>query len=63
MSKINTVLLCLVVGCLLAVIGVGVGTGLMLALVFVGWPMIWVMIGIALVSAAILWVAYGRYQD
>lgn len=60
MSKIKTILFCLAIGCLLSIIGVGVGTGLAIALAFGGWQMVWAMIGIALVSAAVLWWAISK---
>ena len=63
MQRIKMILLCLAIGCLLSIIGVGVGVGLAIALAFGGWQMVWVMVGIALVGAVVLWVVYGRYQD
>ncbi|SEA15492.1 hypothetical protein SAMN04515656_104131 [Eubacterium aggregans] len=63
MNKIKTIITCLAIGCLLSIIGVGVGTGLAIALAF-GWPqMLWVLLGVAIVIAWIVWVVYGRYQD
>ncbi|MEA5004709.1 MAG: hypothetical protein VB081_14570 [Christensenella sp.] len=63
MNKVKTILFCLVIGLATALIGLGAGCGLAIALAF-GWPqMLWVLLGVAIVIAWIVWVAYGRYQD
>ena len=63
MNKIKTVLFCLAIGLLVAMLGLGAGAGLIIILAF-GWPgMLWILIGVAIVIAVIVWVAYGRYQD
>ena len=63
MNKVKTILLCLVIGLITALIGLGAGAGLIIILAF-GWPwMLWVLFGVAIVIAVIVWVAYGRYQD
>ena len=61
MNKIKTVLFCLAIGLLVAMLGLGVGAGLIIILAF-GWPwMLWVLIGVAIVVAGIVWMAYERY--
>ena len=63
MNKIKMVLFCLVIGLATALIGLGAGAGLIIILAF-GWPgMLWILIGVAIVIAVIVWVVYGRYQD
>ena len=63
MNKIKTILICLAIGLLVAMLGLGAGAGLIISLAF-GCPwMLWILIGVAIVIAWIVWVAYGRYQD
>ena len=63
MNKVKTILLCLVIGLITALIGLGAGAGLIIILAF-GWPgMLWILIGVAIVIAVIVWVVYGRYQN
>ena len=63
MRRIKMVLFCLVIGLATALIGLGAGCGIAIALAF-GWPqMLWVLMGIAIVVAMIVWWVYGRYQD
>ena len=61
MKKIKTIITCLAIGLLVTMLGLGAGAGLIITLDF-GWPwMLWVLIGVAIVVAGIVWVAYGRY--
>lgn len=63
MNKIKTVLFCVAAGWVIAAVGIGSSVGLVIIMAF-SWPgMLWILIGVAIVIAVIVWVAYGRYQD
>jgi len=62
-NKIKAILFCLAIGWAITAVGIGSSVGLVIILDF-GWPwMLWILIGVAIVIAWIVWVAYGRYQD
>lgn len=62
-NKIKAILFCLAIGWAITAVGIGSSVGLVIILAF-GWPgMLWILIGAAIVIAAIVWVVYGRYQD
>ena len=63
MNKIKTILICLAIGWAIAAVGIGSSVGIVIIMAF-SWPgMLWILIGVAIVIAVIVWVAYGRYQD
>ena len=63
MNKIKAILFCVAAGWVITAVGIGSSVGLVIILAF-GWPwMLWVLIGVAIVIAVIVWVVYGRYQD
>ena len=63
MQRIKMILLCLAIGWAVAAVGIGASVGLVIIMAF-SWPgMLWILIGVAIVIAVIVWVAYGRYQD
>ena len=63
LKKIKTIITCLAIGLLVTMLGLGAGAGLIIIMAF-SWPgMLWILIGVAIVIAVIVWVVYGRYQD